>query len=607
MWIVKTDGDGNETWARILGSGHLQIGVTATQMADGNYMIASRSSDPFLKNSPANRTMLTRLKPNGDLINRDDITFGYPGWTIPISAALAPDGNLIMTLESISDTLERSMLVKNIANINTPGWYFYNEHTGFLYTHEQAITILPNEHQFTAGYARLGGNDAIYFRESADMKVQRWKCFKSSGNERCLSTAYDSNGKFLMAGSTTSSGAGKEDVLFLKVGPDFNVEIARAFGSAGTDVGNAMVVSSSGQYAITGYTDGYGNGKQVFLLCLDGQGNNGCTGSDLVLTESLPEKEKDNRFTYSTQNIEYETRIPPLFEYTSTQTQTPQPTDSLSCRQPGCSFDINANITHISCNDSSNGAILLTHSSNATVDYLWSDGNTTGTRTGLIPGIYTVTATENQTGCTVIHSYNLNPATYGYIQGTILASNMQPSEYAKVKLLTWNPLDSSETVIDSTYATSTGWYHFWVEDIQPTYYIKAKPYKGSSLPKDSITYYETSLTIQGAKPIVFTCDSLDISFSTFSTLPNGINESAGHQPIFILYPNPFSNTLHIVFTDRDRMEEVRLFTIDGKQVYEEDGVGASTHDLNTGALPAGIYILEATLQSGDVVRSRVIK
>ncbi|MCB9448329.1 MAG: hypothetical protein H6585_08300, partial [Flavobacteriales bacterium] len=84
MWIVKTDGDGNETWARILGSGHLQIGVTATQMADGNYMIASRSSDPFLKNSPANRTMLTRLKPNGDLINRDDITFGYPGWTIPI-------------------------------------------------------------------------------------------------------------------------------------------------------------------------------------------------------------------------------------------------------------------------------------------------------------------------------------------------------------------------------------------------------------------------------------------------------------------------------------------------------------------------------------------
>jgi hypothetical protein len=80
---------------------------------------------------------------------------------------------------------------------------------------------------------------------------------------------------------------------------------------------------------------------------------------------------------------------------------------NVTVQEPGCNLSANATGTNVSCNAGTDGTAAATASGNLVpVTYLWSNGETTASITGLVAGTYTVTVTETPT-CTAVASYTV--------------------------------------------------------------------------------------------------------------------------------------------------------------------------------------------------------
>ena len=95
------------------------------------------------------------------------------------------------------------------------------------------------------------------------------------------------------------------------------------------------------------------------------------------------------------------------------------------------------------------------------------------------------------------------------------------------------------------------------------------------------------------------------AFMPVSVLPG---ETSGMQQpgdeAFTLYPNPATDRMTV--TAPSGIGRVRLYSPCGTLVLDEPCDGHVTHDLRLGALPPGIYLLQATTPEG-IRTGRVVK
>jgi hypothetical protein len=82
------------------------------------------------------------------------------------------------------------------------------------------------------------------------------------------------DGGYLIAGYTTSLGAGDEDVYVLKIDLAGDTVWTRTYGGAEPDEGYSICATSDGNYAVAGRTDSYGSGfNDLYLLKIDTAGD----------------------------------------------------------------------------------------------------------------------------------------------------------------------------------------------------------------------------------------------------------------------------------------------------------------------------------------------
>jgi hypothetical protein len=128
-----------------------------------------------------------------------------------------------------------------------------------------------------AGYTEsfgAGEKDVYVVKLDANGNLQWTKTIGGPESEEGNSLIQTSDGGYAITGYTRSFGAGEWDVYVVKLDANGNLQWTKTIGGKGWDVGNSLIQTSDGGYAITGLTQSFGaGGADVYVVKLDASGN----------------------------------------------------------------------------------------------------------------------------------------------------------------------------------------------------------------------------------------------------------------------------------------------------------------------------------------------
>ena len=124
----------------------------------------------------------------------------------------------------------------------------------------------------TSSYGE-GGQDVYLLKKDRFGRTVWETTFGGSGFDAGHQVIQTRDGNFVIAGSTNSFGRGADDVYVIKTDSNGRIlwEVTR--GGSGIDIGHSIVGTSDGGYVIAGSTTSYGEGRNdVYLIKLDRDG-----------------------------------------------------------------------------------------------------------------------------------------------------------------------------------------------------------------------------------------------------------------------------------------------------------------------------------------------
>lgn len=224
LWLIKTDANGNQEWMKVFGGdGHDQGGFVQ-QTKDGGYIISgSTNSNYFYGSGPFNKG-------------------GYDAW-------------LVKTDSTGTVQWHRTFGGSENEGIGRPQ---QTSDGGYIIT------------GWTESYGS-GDKNAWLIRTDAN-GVEKWsKIFEGNGNNSVFGRIQEtSDGGYIITGST-HYGENDQDAWIIKIDANANEEWNMTFGGSNDDGIGSLQQTSDGGYIIAGTTSSYGAGRQdVWLIKLGG-------------------------------------------------------------------------------------------------------------------------------------------------------------------------------------------------------------------------------------------------------------------------------------------------------------------------------------------------
>ena len=220
IWLIKTDGQGNEEWNQTFGGSDGDFGYSVKQTTDGGYVVIGHT-DSF---------------GNGDkdiwLIKTDGQ--GNEEWNQTFGGSEDDEGLYI------EQTMDGGFII-----------------TGYLSNNEN--------------------NYDVWLIKTDGQGNEEWnQTFGGNKSEQGNSVQQTTDGGYIITGITQSFGNGEDDVWLIKTDSQGNEEWNQTFGGGEDDRGRSVEQTMDGGYIITGRTQSFGSGgsdSDVWLIKTDSQGN----------------------------------------------------------------------------------------------------------------------------------------------------------------------------------------------------------------------------------------------------------------------------------------------------------------------------------------------
>jgi len=127
-----------------------------------------------------------------------------------------------------------------------------------------------------AGYTESfgAGGDIFLIKTDASGNVIWAKTYGGTDYDWVSSVQQTSDGGYIVAGGTTSFGAGWDaDIFLIKTDASGNVQWAKTYGGTGWDYASSVQQTSDGGYVVAGYTNSFGASGDILLIKTDANGN----------------------------------------------------------------------------------------------------------------------------------------------------------------------------------------------------------------------------------------------------------------------------------------------------------------------------------------------
>jgi len=151
---------------------------------------------------------------------------------------------------------------------NTKSPYEYNWDTTQYENGNHTIQVKAYDKAGNVGNAKITVN-------VQNIKQNVWeKTFGGSDDDYAYSIQQTSDGGYIVAGRTSSFGAGSADVYIIKLDENGNKLWEKTFGGSSYDWANSIQQTTDGGYIVAGVTNSFGaGGWDVYVIKLDENGN----------------------------------------------------------------------------------------------------------------------------------------------------------------------------------------------------------------------------------------------------------------------------------------------------------------------------------------------
>lgn len=273
VYLVKVDGNGNLVWETTFGREKNDRGNSVIELSDGGFLITG-STDSIITNvTGLTDVYLIKTDNSGNLIWEKQ--FGGAGIEHGNSVVETSDGGYMIT--GFSARSGRSAEIYVIKTDHGGNLVFEKTLGGVGYDYGSEMIKSSNGNYIIAGYTSSSGAGLsdIYLMEIDNSGNLVWEnTIGGTGHDRAESVIETADSGYVLIGYTESSGEGLRDVFIIKVDRSGNLVWEKTFGGANNDFGLSVKETSDGGFVIAGYTESFGAGLyDVYLIKTDSLGN----------------------------------------------------------------------------------------------------------------------------------------------------------------------------------------------------------------------------------------------------------------------------------------------------------------------------------------------
>jgi len=271
LYLIKTNARGDTLWTRRHDGPGFCEGLSGQQTTDGGYVIAGYV---FCSNDGSQSVYLVKTNASGNTLWTR--TYSLMGYECGLSVQQTADSGYIAVgyTEPYCGGKGDVWLLKTDARGvevwgQTCGGSDFEEGNSVQQTGDGGYIVAGYTYSFGAG-----GDDLYLVKTDSEGDTLWTRIYGGTGNDDANSVQQTSDGGYIIVGCTRSFGAGGSDVYLIKTRASGDPLWTRTYGGASDDGGSCVRQTSDGGYIIAGATSSFGAGKaDVYLLKTSAQGD----------------------------------------------------------------------------------------------------------------------------------------------------------------------------------------------------------------------------------------------------------------------------------------------------------------------------------------------